>query len=149
MTPQIAFRSQHVALWLIAALLAGIAATLLLDRGDPAAGLAAYAQQISPAPAGARGIYMVPAQLSPNSYGLFMMDVDAGTVWCYEYVASTRKLRLAAARSWIFDRYLEEYNVTDIGPAEVAALVEKQRSQRSRLQQTLEQTPAGGQRESP
>ncbi|MFQ6047863.1 MAG: hypothetical protein ACE5K7_00680 [Phycisphaerae bacterium] len=120
-------------LWVIAALLGVIAGMLVLD-GRGRAGGAAYGQAGPGGPVGARGIYMVPARLSPSSYGLFMMDVDAGTIWCYEYVAAKRRLRLAAARSWIFDRYLEEYNIDGIIPSEVAKLVEKQRSQRARAQ---------------
>jgi len=86
---------------------------------------------------GARGIYAFPVQLSPRTYGICMLDVDASTLWCYEYVPTTRKLRLAAARSWIFDRYLEEYNIEGLTPADVGRLVEKQRSRR------LEGFPSG------
>jgi hypothetical protein len=138
----------HVAVWLNAVLLAVIATVLIVDRDDREAASAAYAQGVA-APLGARGIYMFPGQLSPSSYGLFMLDVDAGTLWCYEYVAAERKLRLAAARSWIFDRYLEEYNIKDITPAEVGELVEIQRSQRSRLQEVLDVAPSVPEPESP
>jgi hypothetical protein len=140
MTSHAADRHQQVALWLIVVLLAVIATVLIVERDDRYAGPAAYAQGPA-APIGARGIFMVPAQLSPSSYGLFMIDVDAGTLWCYEYVAGKHKLRLAAARSWIFDRYLEEYNVVDVTPAEVAKLVETQRSQRMRLPELLRTEP--------
>lgn len=141
MTSHTAHRHQQVALWLIVVLLAVIATVLIVERDDRYAGPAAYAQGLAGAPIGARGIFMMPAQLSPSSYGLFMIDVDAGTVWCYEYVSGKHKLRLAAARSWIFDRYLEEYNVVDVTPAEVAKLVETQRSQRMRLPELLRTEP--------
>ena len=62
-----------------------------------------------------------------------MLDVDTGTVWCYELSGAgdgAKQLRLVAARSWVFDRYLEEFNAADPTPAAVAELVEKQMTQR-------------------
>lgn len=119
------------ALWLIVALLAVIATVEVMRWDDTSA---AYAQTRTPQ-LGARGIFAFTGQLSRNSYGLFMLDVDAGTIWCYEYVANTRRLRLVAARSWIFDRYLEEYNCDDPTPAAVAQLVEQYRSNRRKLEE--------------
>jgi hypothetical protein len=69
------------------------------------------------------------------------LDVDASTVWFYEYMPTTHKLRLASARSWIFDRYLEEYNVEGLAPNEVGELVSKQRSQRQQLPAGAGATP--------
>jgi hypothetical protein len=126
-------RSFTLAAWLIAALLAIIAILLAFPREVPWLGRA-FAQQ---APLlGARGVYAFPIQLTQKTYGICMMDVDASTVWFYEYMPTTHKLRLASARSWIFDRYLEEYNVEGLAPNEVGELVSKQRSQR--------QQPHGG-----
>jgi len=119
----------QAALWVVAGLLAVIATVLIMRWDDRAFSSAAYAQDVPRA--GGRGIYAFTGQLSKTSYGLFMMDVDSSTVWCYEYVPQRRRLELVAARSWHFDRYLEEYNVTSPTPAEVAQLVEKQRSNRT------------------
>jgi hypothetical protein len=123
-------RSLTVAAWLIVALLGVIALLLAMPRDADWLGRA-FAQQ---APMlGARGVYAFPIQLTPKSYGICMLDVDASTVWFYEYVPTTHKLRLASARSWIFDRYLEEYNIEGLAPNEVGELVSKQRSQRQQM----------------
>ncbi len=120
-------RSFTLAAWLIVALLVMIAVLLAVPR-DTQLLSRTLAQQ---APMmGARGVYAFPIQLTAKTYGICMMDVDASTVWFYEYMPTTHKLRLASARSWIFDRYLEEYNVEGLAPNEVGELVSKQRSQR-------------------
>ena len=41
------------------------------------------------------------------------------------------QMKLVAARSWIYDRYLEEFNVAEPVPGAVRAMVEQQRSHRS------------------
>jgi hypothetical protein len=116
-----------LAAWLIAVLLAIIAGLLAFPR-DTQLLSRAFAQQ---APMlGARGVYAFPVQLAQNTYGICMLDVDASTVWFYEYIPKTRKLRLASARSWEFDRYLEEYNVEGLEPNQVGELVNKQLSNR-------------------
>ena len=114
--------------WVIAVLLAVIA-TALVMRLDDASFLRSTMAQTGPTgggpAAGARSIYAFTGQLDGKSYGLFMMDVDSGTIWCYEIAKGQpgmgSSLRLVAARSWIFDRYLEEFNVaapdTSGGPA--------------------------------
>lgn len=131
-------RSFTLAAWLIAALLAIIAVLLAFPRNTPWLGQA-FAQQ---APLlGARGVYAFPIQMTPKNYGICMLDVDASTVWFYEYMPTTHKLRLASARSWIFDRYLEEYNVEGLAPNEVGELVSKQRSQRQQLPPDAVATP--------
>ncbi len=114
--------------WVIAGLLAVIA-LILVTRWD-GGGLTPSAHAQASPRVGARGIYAFTGQLSKTTYGLFMMDVDSSTIWCYEFVPQSRRLRLVAARSWHVDRYLEEFNVDSPTPAEVAELVEKQRSNR-------------------
>jgi hypothetical protein len=82
---------------------------------------------------GARGIYAFSGQLTLKSFGLFMLDVDTGTIWCYELSKGTNDellLRLVAARSWTSDRYLEEFNVADPVPGAVRMMVEQQRAMR-------------------
>jgi hypothetical protein len=79
--------------------------------------------------AGARGVFAFPAQMTKTTYGVFMVDVDTGTIWCYEFTGQ-RKLRLAAARSWRFDRYLENHNLEDVEPEAVERMVEQEREQR-------------------
>jgi len=110
--------------WVIAICLAVIAATQFVEH-DESALPAALAQATHQA--GARGIFAFSGQLSENSYGLFMVDVDAGTIWCYEYVEGKKKFRLAGARSWLFDRYLENQDFQGPSPEEVEQMVEQQR----------------------
>lgn len=115
--------------WVIAISLAVIAACMVLRLDQPVvpAALAQASRQ-----AGARGIFAFSGQLSDHSYGLYMVDVDAGTIWCYEYLSGPRKLRLAAARSWLYDRYLENQDFEGPSPEEVARMVETQRLDRLR-----------------
>lgn len=62
--------------------------------------------------AGARGIYAFTGQIDDRQYGLFMLDLEQGTLWCYEVDNSggTKKLRLIAARTWLYDRHLRDFN---------------------------------------
>ncbi|MBN1491183.1 MAG: hypothetical protein JXA69_14815 [Phycisphaerae bacterium] len=121
--------------WVIAILLAVIATVEVLQFDRSAVRRDAAWAQAQPGTdrLGARGIHAFTGQLTRTSFGLFMLDVDTGTVWCYEFVNGvdgTKQLRLVAARSWVFDRYLEEFNVGDPTPAAVADLVEQQVSRR-------------------
>ncbi len=130
--------SRQTVLWIIAMLLAVIATALVLRLDESSMSRSAvWAQAPSGAGRlGARGIYAFAGQVTRNSYGIFMLDVDTGTIWCYELSGGTegaKQLRRVAARSWVCDRYLEEFNGGDPTPAAVADLVEKQVSQRERL----------------
>ncbi|HUU84143.1 MAG TPA: hypothetical protein VM243_11630 [Phycisphaerae bacterium] len=112
-----------VVTWVIAGGLVVIATclVLLIDQGS-----VARAQPVSHA--GARGVFAFTGQLSKGTYGLFMVDVDTATVWCYEYLPSKRELRLVACRTWKYDRYLEDFNSGTPTPEEVEQLVEQQRA---------------------
>jgi len=112
--------------WLIAVSLAVIAVCMVLRVDGLVVPQAAAQVQ---AGAGARGVFAFPAQMTKTTYGVFMVDVDTGTIWCYEFTGQ-RKLRLAAARSWRFDRYLENHNLEDVEPETVEKLVEQQREQK-------------------
>jgi hypothetical protein len=113
-------------LWLIAVLLAFIAG-VLWSRSEPS-GLPTAMAQSGPM-AGARGIYAFTGQLDASRQGLFMLDIEQGTVWCYamEQAGGERKLRLIAARSWIYDRYLRDFNCAEPTYRMVQELVAKQR----------------------
>jgi hypothetical protein len=140
-SPQVIYvqpaRSQPV-LWIIAGLLAAIAVVLVF-RGDGGSPLNVALAQPALSPRGGleggRGIYAFTGQLNARSYGLFMLDVDSGTVWCYEIQSVGAKgetrLSLVAARSWLFDRYLEEFNTGDPIPSEVREMVQQQRNNKS------------------
>ncbi len=81
--------------------------------------------------AGARGVYAFTGPLDQNTAGLFMMDVDQGTLWVYalEPEGGTRRLQLVAARTWVYDRYLQDFNCAAPDFREVQKLVAKQRNQ--------------------
>jgi len=113
--------------WICAVLLAFIAGLLWSRSAEPALP-AALAQ--SPPAVGARGVYAFTGQLDRNRFGLFMLDVEQGTIWCYELdeVGGVRKLRLTAARSWIYDRYLRDFNCAPPDFREVQELVAQQRA---------------------
>lgn len=126
---------RQTVLWLIALLLSVIATVLVLRLDDTRLMRSAMAQVEAPGGTmvGARGIYAFSGQVTARTFGLFMLDVDTGTVWCYELSRAANDellLRLVAARSWTSDRYLEEFNVADPVPAAVAMMVQQQRSMR-------------------
>jgi hypothetical protein len=123
-------RPGSTVLWIIAILLAIIATTLIVSPGDGPAINAAMGD--SPM-VGARGIFAFTGQLDKNSYGLFMMDVDSSNVWCYQYVPGTRRLKLVAARSFLYDRYLEDYGGDEPSPEQIKVLLDDQRRIKNRI----------------
>lgn len=125
-TPAAARPKSHTAQWVVAVLLAFIAG-VLWSRGPGVLLPAAWAQ--SPPLVGARGVYAFTGQLDRNRFGLFMLDIEQGTMWCYEIdnVGGVRKLRLIAARSWVYDRYLRDFNCADPTYKQVQELVAQQR----------------------
>jgi hypothetical protein len=116
-------------LWVLAVLL-GVIAGALWARPIGLSAPAAFAQGQPPL-AGARGIFAFTGPLQRDQYGLFMLDVDQGTIWCYafETVGGTSKLRLVAARTWIYDRYLQDFNCAAPDFRMVQKLVAQQRAQ--------------------
>ena len=122
----VASHKTHTAQWIIAVLLAFIAGTLWSQ--GPRGGLPEANAQNSPL-MGARGVYAFTGQLDQNSFGLFMLDIEQGTIWCYELERDqgVRKLRLIAARSWVYDRYLHEFNCAKPTYSDMQKLVAEQR----------------------
>lgn len=117
-----------LAQWVIAFLL-GVIAVSIWSRPEPSLLSTALAQ--SPGVAGARGVYAFTGQLDASRHGLFMMDVEQGTIWCYEIDSGpggTRQLRLITARSWIYDRYLQDFNCGQPDLKMVQGLVAQQRA---------------------
>ncbi len=133
-----AARRPQTVSWIIALLLAVIATALWLRPAGPL--LPAAVAQGPPGLAGARGVYAFTGPLERDQYGLFMLDVDQGTIWCYAFdnVGGTNKLRLVAARSWVYDRYLQDFNCAPPDFRAVQRLVNQQRAQ------TNEATPPAG-----
>ena len=79
---------------------------------------------------GARGVFAFSGQLSKGTYGLYMVDADTMTIWVYEYLPQKGCLRLAASRTWRYDRYLENYNTCDLPPEMVEQMIDQQRQER-------------------
>jgi hypothetical protein len=103
--------------WVIAVVLAAIAGALWVR---PAGGLLPAASAQNQRLAGARGVYAFTGQLDQSRHGLFMLDVDSAD--------GTRKLRLVAARSWVYDRYLQDFNCASPDFRMVQRLVAQQRA---------------------
>jgi len=128
------FASPHPVYWVIAVCLVVIAVTLLVRSGEGPPGGAAWAQPV--ASGGARGTFAFSGQLSKNTYGVYMVDLDAMTIWAYEYLAEKGCMRLAAARTWRYDRYLENHNVCDLPPDVIERMVDEQRQYRLQAVET-------------
>jgi hypothetical protein len=120
--------SPHPVYWLIAGALLTIALNQLMDRASPSLSGAAFAQPTTSA--GARGVFAFSGQLTKSTYGVYVVDTDTATMWMYEYNGTKGCLRLAASRSWRFDRYLENHNLCDLPPETVEQMVEEQRLNR-------------------
>ncbi len=116
-----------VALYLNAALLAGILLTMGSRSSIPQI-LPVAAGQIQPPIAGGAGVFIMPAQFSTNLWGCYLMDVDAQTLCAYQYQPGEHQLRLMAARNFRWDRHLGNYNTANPSPAEVKDLVEKEQA---------------------
>lgn len=124
-------QQRQTVLWIIAILLAIIATAMIVRPGGFTMVQPANA---NPSMLGARGIFAFTGQLDENSYGLFMMDVDSSNVWVYQYKPGTKKLKLVAARSFLYDRYLEEFqNDADTTPNVVKSMLDTQRRNKARI----------------
>ncbi len=85
----------------------------------------AYGQQLQPV-AGGGSLFLLPAQLSSNTWGCYVLDANAQTLTAYQYYSGEKMLRLVAARNVRFDRQLASYQ-TAPPPAEVQQMVERER----------------------
>ncbi len=71
-------------------------------------------------------ILVIPVQLGRDSYGLAMVDTAAQTLWVYELNSrgpAHNRLKLLAARSWRYDRLLQQYNTTEPKPEQIKMLL--------------------------
>jgi len=72
-------------------------------------------------------ILVVPIQLERDSYGLAMVDTVGQTLWIYELNSrgpAHNRLKLLAARSWRYDKLLQQYNTAEPKPEQVKRLLE-------------------------
>jgi len=132
--------SPHPVYWVIATALSIIAIAVVAQMFSPS-GLRldnmAFAQPTTSG--GSRGVFAFSGQLSKSTYGVYMVDVDAMTIWSYEYLPQKGCMRLAASRTWRYDRYLENHNICDLPPEVVEQMIEEQR--KYRLQSSESQLP--------
>lgn len=96
------------------------------DSRFPSVIPAAFGQN-QPAIGGGAGVFIVPAQFNSNTYGCYIMDVDAQTLCAYVMYPGEHNFRLVAARTYKYDRRLNNYNTTP-SPNEIKALVEKEQA---------------------
>lgn len=129
--------SPHPVQWVIAFALVVIAVALVLRLDDPL-NRAAYAQPT--ASGGSRGVFAFSGQLSKDIFGVYLVDVDAMTLWVYEYQPAKTCLKLAAGRTWRYDRYLKNHNTEcGLSPYDIEQLVENER--KLEMQKSQQQMP--------
>ena len=107
--------------WLIVILLAVIATCLLLQ-----AGFATSAARAQVGAGGQRNVFVVAGEVAPNMHGLYLVDLNNGTICVYQYVPQARRLRLVAARTFVYDVKLDDFNNEEPVPRDVKKLVEQQ-----------------------
>jgi hypothetical protein len=83
---------------------------------------------------------MMPAQLGPQTFGLYLMDIDSETITVYRAMPENSRLRLMAARSFKSDRFLTDYNNDKPTPGDVQKLVTEQRRRQEEEKKTAEPT---------
>ena len=115
-------RPRSVCGWLIVVLLAVIATCLLLE-----AGFATSAARAQVGAGGQRNVFAVAGEVAPNTRGIYLVDLENGTICVYQYVMQTRRLRFVAARTFVYDVKLDDYNNEDPVPRDVKKLVEQQK----------------------
>jgi hypothetical protein len=97
--------------------------------------------QAEPQAGGDCKILVIPMQLDRDRYGLAMVDTDSQTLWIYELNSRGSihsKLKLLAARSWKYDRLLEQYNTEEPKPEQVRMLLEKKNAgERPKIQEDV------------
>ena len=97
-----------IALFTNAALLLAILLALLFRPPTPSLLPSAFAQ-FQPPIAGGGGVFVMPAQFHNQSWGCYLLDVDAQTLCTYEYNAGNRQLTLTSARNFRYDRLLKNF----------------------------------------
>jgi hypothetical protein len=115
-------RPSSAAKWFIVAVLGAVAALLLTELGISAS--AARAQPDSPVAGG--NIIAVPGQITHDTYGVYLVDPEKGTICVYQYLVTAKTLRLLASRNYVFDVQLDDYN-TQPPPRQIKELVEQQK----------------------
>jgi hypothetical protein len=111
------------ALYLNAALLCAILVVLFFRDASPST--LAFGQ-MQPSMAGGAGVFVMPAQFSKDTYGCYLLDVDAQTLAVYRFDPLDKQLRLTAARNFRYDRKLANFNTSVPSPMEVKEMLDKE-----------------------
>jgi hypothetical protein len=120
-----------LAISLNAALLLGVFLLIFTHEGR------SYGQAQPPAPSAS--VVIMPAQLSPNTWGCYVMDSQNQTLSVYQYTPGDHDLRLAAARDIQYDRKLGDFN-TSPPPADIRKMIERAQ-EAARIAPTTERSP--------
>ncbi len=70
-------------------------------------------------------VFAIAGQISKDTYGLYLVDMKNSTICVYR-LTNNGQLKLAAARTFIYDCQLDSYNTEPL-PKDVAKLVAKAR----------------------
>ncbi len=79
-------------------------------------------------------ISVVGIQIDRERYGIAMVDRASETIWIYEINSrgtGQSRLRLLAARSWKYDRRLEDLNNAEPKPEQIKMLLESVEQRRT------------------
>lgn len=115
-----------------ALLLAGIL-VVLLNRPSNSVSTAAFGQALDQNPTaqnsvgGGNGLFVMPGQVGPGTWGCYLMDVNHKTLCVYEYLPKDKLLNLTAARGFEYDVQLKNFN-TDKPWYEIQKLVQAENS---------------------
>ena len=102
--------------WLFVAVLAVVAACLVVDVG--------FAVARGPGLSGGDNVLAVAGPLTSDTNGLFLVDLDNETILVYQYSSGKNRLRFSAARTFAYDRLLEDYS-TSPSPEQIRRMVER------------------------
>ncbi len=106
--------------YVLAAIIGGLATCLVISIFAPATTLALSEFD----PPGADGVFALPARLSADAYGLYLIDTQNQTILLYRYGSrGARGLSLLSARSFRYDRQLLNFNAGKPSPQEVHQLL--------------------------
>ncbi|MFP4104965.1 MAG: hypothetical protein ACLFVU_02650 [Phycisphaerae bacterium] len=107
--------------FLLIAALAGFAGGLLIQAIGSTPD--AFAQETNYASDGK--VFAIAGKVSRDTYGVYLVDTQRGTIAIYQFLPNERKLRLMAARTYTFDMQLDDYNSAAPSPADVKKMVGK------------------------
>ena len=114
-------RSKNAARWLMVILLTVIVVMLGSELFSSSSGADAKTGWAG----GEEGkVFAIAGQITKDTYGLYLVDMKNSTICVYR-LTNTGQLKLAAARTFIYDCQLDSYN-TEPKPKDVAKLVAKQ-----------------------